>query len=67
MHLEATREQAVVVDGVERRFAPGERIHTENSYKYAPEDFERLLHAAGFATVRRWSDRGGDFAVFLAR
>jgi dimethylhistidine N-methyltransferase len=66
MHLEAMREQAVVVDGVERRFAPGERIHTENSYKYAPEDFERLLRTAGFSTVRHWTDRGGDFAVFLA-
>jgi uncharacterized SAM-dependent methyltransferase len=66
MHLESMREQAVVVDGVERRFAPGERIHTENSYKYAPEDFGRLLRAAGFSTVRHWTDRGGDFAVFLA-
>jgi dimethylhistidine N-methyltransferase len=66
MHLEATRELAVAIDGVPRRFAAGERIHTENSYKYVPEDFAQMLREAGFTTVERWSDRDGDFAVFHA-
>jgi dimethylhistidine N-methyltransferase len=66
MHLESVRDQEVTIDGVARRFAEGERIHTENSYKYAPDEFETLLALAGFATVRRWQDPAGDFTVFWA-
>ena len=40
MHLEARRALDVRWPGGERRFAAGERIHTENSYKYAPGAFE---------------------------
>src|SRR6201999_4524468 len=39
MHLVSLREQAVRVDGHVVHFARGETIHTENSYKYAPERF----------------------------
>ena len=66
MHLEARSPQAVNLDGETRVFAAGERIHTENSYKYAPDEFETLLAFAGFSTVRRWQDSRGDFAVFWA-
>lgn len=47
-----------------RTFAAGERIHTENSYKYAPTEFAAMLATAGFADVRCWQDAHGDFAVF---
>jgi dimethylhistidine N-methyltransferase len=67
MHLEALRDHAVRIDGAVRRFAAGERIHTENSYKYAPETFERMLRDAGFDAIRCWTDEAGDFAVFHAR
>jgi dimethylhistidine N-methyltransferase len=66
MHLEATSPQTVTLDGVMRRFAAGERIHTENSYKYAPAEFSALLARAGFSAVRCWQDANGDFAVFHA-
>jgi len=66
MHLEARRAQSVTIDGEPRAFAAGERIHTENSYKYAPDDFAAMLAQAGFGTVRRWLDARGDFAVFHA-
>jgi L-histidine N-alpha-methyltransferase len=66
MHLEAMRDVLVDIDGVARPFRAGERIHTENSYKYAPEAFEALLRDAGFGTVRCWTDANGDFAVFHA-
>jgi len=67
MHLEAVR--AVVVRWLEgeRRFARGERIHTENSWKWRAEDFAALLGRAGFSAIRRWSDERGWFAVFLAQ
>jgi L-histidine N-alpha-methyltransferase len=66
MHLEALHAQCVVLDGRERVFAPGERIHTENSYKYEPQAFAALLRRAGFADVAVWRDEAGDFAVYYA-
>ena len=66
MHLESRRELAVRWPGAERHFAAGERIHTENSYKYRTETFEALLHAAGFRQARCWRDEEGSFAVFCA-
>ncbi|HTR56631.1 MAG TPA: L-histidine N(alpha)-methyltransferase [Casimicrobiaceae bacterium] len=66
MHLVARSRQEVRLPGVTRTFERGERIHTENSYKYAPEAFARLLHDAGFRSVRRWQDARGDFSVYYA-
>ncbi len=66
MNLEARTATAVTWPGGGRRFAAGERIHTENSCKYTPEGFARLLVEAGFAPPRRWSDDAGAFAVFWA-
>ncbi len=66
MHLEARHAITVRWPTGERHFAAGERIHTENSAKWAPEAFEALLRAAGFGAVRRWTDPQGWFAVFLA-
>lgn len=67
MHLEAREAQTVCWPGGERRFAAGERVHTENSCKYLPGDFEALLHDAGFRRARRWSDDRGWFHVFAAQ
>jgi hypothetical protein len=39
------------------RFEGGERMHTENSYKWVPADFEALLHDAGFRQVRQLDRR----------
>jgi L-histidine Nalpha-methyltransferase len=66
MHLEARAAQTVVIDGIERTYAAGERIHTENSYKYAPSEFIAMLERAGFSNVRCWQDDAGDFAVYYA-
>ena len=67
MHLEATTTQTVTLGGAARTYAAGERIHTENSYKYAPAEFTLMLENAGFRGVRCWQDDAGDFAVFHAR
>jgi dimethylhistidine N-methyltransferase len=64
MHLEALREQVVDLAGTPRRFARGERIHTENSYKYHAEEFEALLRAAGFRSLRRWQSPDAGYFVF---
>jgi dimethylhistidine N-methyltransferase len=66
MHLEAKEEVTVKVRGASRVFAKGERIHTENSYKYAPEQFRAMLVEAGFTAPKLWQDDAGDFSVFYA-
>jgi dimethylhistidine N-methyltransferase len=66
MHLEARSTQIVHLPGVARTFAAGERIHTENSYKYTPAEFIALLQDAGFARVACWQDAARDFAVYYA-
>lgn len=66
MHLEARRTLIVRWPGGERRFAEGERIHTENSYKWREADFAQLLADAGFASSQVWKDPAGCFAVFWA-
>ena len=66
MHLEARSAQRVTIAGRERVFAAGERIHTENSYKYSPQDFAALLRRAGFSDIAVWQDAAGDFAVYYA-
>jgi len=67
MHLEAKTAQTVTWPGGVRRFEAGERIHTENSYKYRVSDAVALLEQAGFASARVWTDPQGWFAVIHAR
>ena len=66
MHLEARQACTVRWPGGERRFESGERIHTENACKWRLDDARALLHDAGYAQVRHWTDAAGDFAVLLA-
>jgi len=67
MHLEARIEQTVHWPGAERRFAKGERIHTENSYKYTLPSMLDLLKQAGFGQARDWSDPSAWFSVVYAK
>ena len=67
MHLEARQSLTVRWPAGERDFDAGERIHTEDSYKWQPADFQALLHEAGFRHVEQWTDDLGWFAVMLAR
>jgi dimethylhistidine N-methyltransferase len=69
MHLESRVAQSVRVAGLglDVNFRAGERIHTENSYKYWPGQAEAMLGAAGFAPVESWMDAQGWFAVCLGR
>ena len=67
MHLDALQDLTVRWPGAQREFKQGESIHTENSYKYTPSQFDALLRAAGFLRLEQWSDPQDWFAVFLAR
>ena len=66
MHLEALREVHVAWPGGQRSFAAGERIHTENSYKYTPESARALLQQAGFVVQQLWTDPMAYFALVYA-
>ena len=68
MHLEAVRDcSASWPGGGARHFSAGERILSENSYKWRPHDFADLLRQAGFRQVRQWRDARDWFALFAAR
>ena len=66
MHLETRLAVEVHWPGGLRCFEAGERIHTENSYKYSVEDFGELLSKAGFTNVTAWTDQRKWFATFYA-
>ena len=66
MHLTARCKQTVRWPGGSRSFDEGERIHTENSYKYARADAVALLARAGFGDAQVWTDPDGWFAVIYA-
>ncbi|MFA9218264.1 MAG: L-histidine N(alpha)-methyltransferase [Sphingomonadaceae bacterium] len=67
MHLEARTALTVRWQGGERHFARGERIHTEDSYKYTRASFVELLAQAGFVADQSWTDERQWFAVIHAR
>jgi dimethylhistidine N-methyltransferase len=67
MHLVSLREHTVLVAGQAVHFALGETIHTENSYKHAPEALLAIAAAAGWESRRVWTDPEGRFGVFLLR
>jgi L-histidine Nalpha-methyltransferase len=66
MHLVARAALTVTWPGGNRPFRAGERIHTENSYKWTLPGFEALLRDAGWRGVRHWTDERQAFAVLLA-
>ncbi|KAB2918467.1 MAG: L-histidine N(alpha)-methyltransferase [Hyphomicrobiaceae bacterium] len=63
MHLVSLGTQNVRVLGHVFSFAPGESIHTENSYKYSIERFQALAGEAGWRSSEVWLDARRDFSV----
>lgn len=68
MYLVATEPCTVHIDEGHRfTFERGERIHTENSYKYSLSRFGKIARAAGFDVDRVWTDPADWFSVQLLR
>jgi dimethylhistidine N-methyltransferase len=63
MHLESSVDQRVHIGGDTIELARGERIHTENSYKYRADAFAELAGSAGFALQQSWYDRDHLFGI----
>lgn len=65
MHLESRRDQVVRVADCSFRFRAGERLHTENSYKYTPASIGEFGAAAGWRMLGQWRDARDWFALVL--
>lgn len=65
MHLVSQETQFVQVAGQEFRFSKDESIHTENSYKYSPEEFISLACASGFNHRQTWADNEDLFSLYF--
>jgi dimethylhistidine N-methyltransferase len=63
MYLDSLTDQSAEVGGKTFRFAEGESINTEHSYKYTLEGFAAMAQAAGFSVERVWMDPDGLFSV----
>lgn len=63
MHLVALRD--VTFDAADHRFhlRSGETIHTENSYKFRPEEAAFLARAGGWEPMARWTDARDLFSI----
>lgn len=67
MHLVCVRDTRVRVGKKHFNLSKGESIHTENSYKYAPDSFVAMASTVGFEPVTYWTDSRQWFAVHLLR
>jgi len=69
IYLESLRTQIVKLKALSLavRFNSGERIHTENSYKYTLQMIEQMLCVSGFKLEKSWFDRRKWFGLHLAR
>jgi dimethylhistidine N-methyltransferase len=67
MHLESRSAHTVHIEalGMDVRFERGERVHTENSYKYSSAEIAELCRSAKLALERTWYDSRSLFGVHL--
>jgi dimethylhistidine N-methyltransferase len=63
MALVSLRPQVAHVDGIGVTFETNERVRTEYSYKYSPEEFAALAGAAGLSVIEVWTDPDRLFSV----
>ena len=65
MFLRSTAQQQASIGGSVFAIEQGERLHTENSYKYAPDEFVFLAEDAGFRCEHYWQDADAYFGLYL--
>jgi L-histidine Nalpha-methyltransferase len=67
MHLVSRAAQTVAIGaaGITVAFERGERIWTESSYKYEPDQIERMAVETSFAIRDQWIDTDARFALSL--
>jgi uncharacterized SAM-dependent methyltransferase len=65
MHLVSMERQQLRINGHSFSMEKGETLHTENSYKYAPEEFLEMASRSRFRALRHWLDDERLFAIYL--
>ena len=65
MHLVATRDLRFRAAGRSFAMCEGETIHTENSYKYTPEEARLLARASGWEPMAMWTDADQLFGLHV--
>ena len=67
VYIESLSNQSVTIRklGMEIHFSKGERIHTENSYKYDLEGLSQMASATGYERARTWMDEREQFSSNL--
>lgn len=65
MHLLSLSDQTVSLGGEPYSFRKDETIHTENSYKYSPDEFTALTERAGYEMLKTWTDPEQLFGLFF--
>jgi dimethylhistidine N-methyltransferase len=65
MHLISKVPQTVTIADVAFKFAAGEHIITEFSYKYSPAEMMALAATAGLSFEKLWTDEQNLFGLFL--
>lgn len=63
LHIEAVRDHEFSVAGRPFAIRAGETIHTENSYKYRPEEIQLLGRAAGWEPIATWTESNDLFSL----
>ena len=65
--LVCLRPSEVFIEALDRRFsfAPGDFIHTEDSFKYSEAEIEALAAGARLRSIERWRDGDGRFSLTL--
>jgi L-histidine N-alpha-methyltransferase len=70
VYIESFSDQRIAIRklDMEINFLAGERIHTENSYKYDLDDLSALATETGFQRTRTWLDEREQFSsnLFMA-
>jgi uncharacterized SAM-dependent methyltransferase len=65
MHLRARRPVSFRVLGEPFALAAGDTIHTENSYKYTPDEVRLMARASGWTPTASWTDADSLFGLHL--
>ena len=67
MYLIARRSFVVDISGHRIEFYQGEKIHTENSYKYSVDQFTNICRLSGLKTEKVFTDSERKFALFVLK
>jgi len=67
LSLVSRRDQEVAIRALDLvvKLREGERIHTEDSFKYSPEEIAEVASAAGLRVAARWLDAAKRFCLNL--